>query len=103
VIAVVKPNLSDTESRELEEPLTEYGDIFAIGSDAYRRTDRVYHRIDTGKVRPICHPPRRLSVAKQADVGEMRHATTWSYVECIWKLHTVLFNLENEIEISRSL
>jgi hypothetical protein len=34
VIAGAKPNLSDNESREMEE-LTEYGDIFAMDSDYY--------------------------------------------------------------------
>jgi hypothetical protein len=33
VIAAVKPNLSDTESRDLEELLTKYGNIFALDSD----------------------------------------------------------------------
>jgi hypothetical protein len=40
VTAAVRPNLSDGESRELEEPLTEYGDIFAMNSKNYRWTDR---------------------------------------------------------------
>jgi hypothetical protein len=40
-------------------------------SDDYRRTDRLYHRIDMGEARPICQPPTRLLLAKQADVGEM--------------------------------
>jgi hypothetical protein len=30
-----RPNLSDAESRELEEILTEHGDIFDIKSDNY--------------------------------------------------------------------
>jgi hypothetical protein len=55
----------------LEELLTEYGDIFAMKSDDYRWTDKVYHRIDTGEARLICQTPRRLPPAKQGDVGEM--------------------------------
>jgi hypothetical protein len=35
VIAAAKPNLSDAESRELEELLTDYGDIFVVNSDDY--------------------------------------------------------------------
>jgi hypothetical protein len=31
----------------------------------------VYHRIDTGEARPICHPLRRLPLAKQAEATEM--------------------------------
>jgi hypothetical protein len=33
MIAVAKSKLSDAESRDLEELLTEYGDIFAMKSD----------------------------------------------------------------------
>jgi hypothetical protein len=58
MIAAAKPNLSDTESREMEE-LTEYGNIFAMDRDYYRQTHRVYHRTDTGKTRPISPSPRR--------------------------------------------
>jgi hypothetical protein len=39
--------LHDADSRELKELLTEYGEIFAMKTDDYGRTDRVYHRIDT--------------------------------------------------------
>jgi hypothetical protein len=49
VIAAARPNLSDAESRELEEHLTEYGDIFAMKSDDYGQKDRVNHRVDTGR------------------------------------------------------
>jgi hypothetical protein len=31
----------------------------------------VYHFIDTGETRPIRQPPRRLPLAKQAEVGEI--------------------------------
>jgi hypothetical protein len=48
VIATAKHNLSDAESWELEELLTEYGDIFDMDSDDYGRTERVYHSIDMG-------------------------------------------------------
>jgi hypothetical protein len=68
---VARPNLSDAESRESEELLTEYTDIFAMKSDDCGRTDRIYHRIDTGEARPIRQSPKRLPQAKQADVGEM--------------------------------
>jgi hypothetical protein len=55
----------------LEELLTEYEDIFAMDSDDYGWTNRVYHRTDTGEARLIRQPPRRLPLAKQADVGMM--------------------------------
>jgi hypothetical protein len=70
MLAAAKPNLSNAESQELEELLTEYSDIFAMDSDDYRLTDRVYHHIDMGEARPR-QPPRRLPWAKQADVGQM--------------------------------
>jgi hypothetical protein len=40
-------------------------------SDDNRRTDRSYHGIDTAEARPIRQPLKRLSLAKQADVGDM--------------------------------
>jgi hypothetical protein len=49
VIAAARPNLSNAESQELEELVTEYRDIFVMKSDDYRRTDKVYHCIDTGE------------------------------------------------------
>jgi hypothetical protein len=70
VIAAAKPNLSDAESRELEELLADYGDIFVVNSDDYGRTaESKYHHIDTAQ--PIGQSPRRLPLAKQAEVGEM--------------------------------
>jgi hypothetical protein len=62
----VRPNLVDAESPELKHLLTEYGDIFAVNNDDYRQTNRMYHRMDMGEA----PPPRRLPLAKQADVGE---------------------------------
>jgi hypothetical protein len=55
-ISAAKPNLSHAESRELEHLQTEYRVIFATKANDYGQTDRVYHRIDTGEVRPICQP-----------------------------------------------
>jgi hypothetical protein len=37
----------------------------------------VYHRIDTGKARPIQQPPRRLPVVKQAEVGKLLEDMQW--------------------------
>jgi hypothetical protein len=48
VIEAARSNLSDGEFQELEDLTTDYEDIFATGSEDYGRTDRVYHRIDTG-------------------------------------------------------
>jgi hypothetical protein len=71
VIAAARPNLSDAESREFEEFLTEYGDIFTMKYDDNGRTDRVHQCIDMREVRPIRQLPRRLSLAKRTQVGEI--------------------------------
>jgi hypothetical protein len=55
----------------LKELLTEYEDSFARDDEGYGRTNKVYHRIDTGDARPIRQPPRRIPLAKQAEVKEM--------------------------------
>jgi hypothetical protein len=47
------------------EELTEYGDVFAVDSDDYGRTNKMYHRIDTGDPRKIRHPESSLPVAKK--------------------------------------
>lgn len=52
------------------ELLTKYRVIFAMKSDGYCRTNRVYHRINMGQARPI-QPLRRLRLAKQVDVGKL--------------------------------
>jgi hypothetical protein len=71
VTEAVRPHLDDGEFRELEELVAEYEDIFAVDSQDHGRTIKVYHRIDTGEARPIRQPPRRLPLAKQAEVSEM--------------------------------
>jgi hypothetical protein len=45
MIPAFRLNLSDTESQELEELLTEYGDTFGMKGDNYKATSRVYHGI----------------------------------------------------------
>jgi hypothetical protein len=52
VVAAARENLSDKETRQLEELITEYEDAFATKGSDYGRTHRVYHCID-GKARPI--------------------------------------------------
>jgi hypothetical protein len=51
--------------------------IFAMKSSDYGQTDRVYHRISAGEVRLIWQPPRRLPIAKQAEVGKILEDTQW--------------------------
>jgi hypothetical protein len=66
-----RPHLGGGEFQELEELLAKYEDIFAVDSEDHGRTNKVYHRIDTGDARPIRQPPRWLPQAKQAEVSEM--------------------------------
>jgi hypothetical protein len=71
MIAAARPNLGDEEIWELAGLIAEYEDVFATQSGDYGRTNRVYHRIDTGEARPIRQPPRRLPLAKRAEATEM--------------------------------
>jgi hypothetical protein len=66
-----KPNLDATESQAFGELIAEFRDVFATISDDFGRTDRVRHWIDTFNVRPIRQPPRRIPLAKHAEVGNM--------------------------------
>jgi hypothetical protein len=65
VVTAAKPNLTNGEFQELEELLTEYEDISAEDDEDYGRTNKVYHRIDTGDARPIRKPPRISLANKQ--------------------------------------
>ncbi|XP_023708055.1 uncharacterized protein LOC111864779 [Cryptotermes secundus] len=71
VTTAAKPHLSTGEFQELEDLVSEFADIFARDKEDYGRTNKVYHRIDTGDAHPIRQPPRRVSLAKQAEVKEM--------------------------------
>jgi hypothetical protein len=71
IVTAARPHLPNEEIQEMEELLTEYEDIFAGADEDYGRTNKVYHRIDTGDARPIRQPPRRIPLAKQAEVKEM--------------------------------
>lgn len=62
--------LKHGEIQELEE-LLEYRDIFAMDIDDYGQTNSVRYHIETGGAQLIRQPPKRLPLAKQADVGEM--------------------------------
>jgi hypothetical protein len=66
VIVAAKPNLSDTESRELEQLLTEYRVIIAMNTDDYGWTDSVqpyrYGRGSTDSLTPEEAPPSGIDV-----------------------------------------
>jgi hypothetical protein len=53
----------------LKDVVSEYQDVFITRDGDYGRTDRVYHRIDTGDARPIRQPPKSLPLAKQNEVN----------------------------------
>jgi hypothetical protein len=71
VIAGARPNLSIREALALEELIGNYQDVFETKSGDHGRTERVYHRIDTSYAQLIRQPPRRLPLAKQAEVNGM--------------------------------
>jgi hypothetical protein len=80
VIAAAKPNLSDTESQELEEFLTKYGDIFAIGSDDYGQADNVpLYRYGRGLTNSSTPEDTRLSKTGGSGQDAQGHATSWGY------------------------
>jgi hypothetical protein len=70
VLAAARPNLSNEETKKPEE-ITMYEYISPTKTSYYGRTDRMYHHIETGDVRPIRQHPRRLLLSKQAEVGRM--------------------------------
>jgi hypothetical protein len=71
VRAGARPNLSRREAQALEEFIADYQDVLETKSGDHGRTEKVYHRIDTGDARPIRQPPRRLPLAKQAEVNDV--------------------------------
>jgi hypothetical protein len=70
VTKAARPHLGGREFQELEE-LPQYEDIFAVDSEDHGRSNKVNHRIDMGDAQPIRQPPRRLPLAKQAEVSKM--------------------------------
>jgi hypothetical protein len=63
--------MSLRETQALEELIADYQDAFERNSSDHRCTEKVCHRINTGDARPICQPPCRLSLVKQAEVNDM--------------------------------
>jgi hypothetical protein len=68
---VARPHLSNGEFQELESFLAECEDIFALDSEDHGRTSKVYRCIDTRDTQPIRYPPKKIPLAKQAEVSEM--------------------------------
>jgi hypothetical protein len=65
VTEAARPHLSHGELQEFEELLADYENIFAVGSEDQRWTNKLYHRTDMGEARPNRQPPRKLSLAKR--------------------------------------
>ena len=68
-----KINLDETvvegnEKEKLIQLITEYQDVFSLGSNDIGRADKVKHRIDTGSSYPIRQAPRRVPVAMKDEV-----------------------------------
>jgi hypothetical protein len=99
VISDAKPNLDAIETQKFEGLIAEFRDVFAINSDDFGRTDRVCHRMDTGDARPIRQPPRRLPLAKEAEVDDMLDDVKGKGVievsEGLWSSPVVLVRKKN--------
>jgi hypothetical protein len=77
MIAAARPNMSDTESREMEELRAEYGDISALKSDDYGCTNSIPpYRYGRGPT----YPPTLVEASSNKKDGGGRdargHATT---------------------------
>jgi hypothetical protein len=98
MIVAARPNLGDGEIRE-EDLITEYEEVFAAQNGDYGRTDRVYHRIDTGEARLIRQPPRRLPLAKPAEASDvledMRQCGVIEESKSPWSSPVVLVRKKN--------
>jgi hypothetical protein len=54
-----RPNVSLREAQALEQLIADYQEVFETKSCDYGRTEKVYHRIDTGEVRSIRQSPSK--------------------------------------------
>jgi hypothetical protein len=66
MIVAARRNLSDVESRELQELLSEYGDMFVMMNGDYGRINRVFDPVGTGAARPMRQQPRRPAFLSKA-------------------------------------
>lgn len=58
-------HLTAEETRQLEQLLFKYKDVFSENNQDIGRTERVVHRIETGNIPPIRTQPRRLPLGKK--------------------------------------
>ena len=64
-------NLHRNDFLRAETLLEDFADVFSTGDDDQGKIGLVTHRNDTQDSTPIRQIPRRLSLAKQAEVNEM--------------------------------
>jgi hypothetical protein len=70
-MAGARQNLSIRESLALEELIADCQYGFETKSGDHKRTERLYQSIDNGESHPNRQPPRRIPLAKQAEVNVM--------------------------------
>lgn len=68
IIDKVHESISVEEKQKLANFLKEYQSSFSCSSSDMGKTDLVKHSINTGNARPIKQPPRRIPLAKMAEV-----------------------------------
>ena len=64
-------HLTAAQLEKVRYLLGSYQSIFSQGDGDYGHTNRVLHHIDTGDAQPIRQPPRRVPLAKQAEVRDL--------------------------------
>jgi predicted aspartyl protease len=64
-------HLTDEQIKKARAFIRTESDAFATADEPTGRTNIVQHRINTGNVKPIRQPPRRLSLAKHEEVTQM--------------------------------
>jgi hypothetical protein len=64
-------HLTDEQIKNAKAFIRTESDAFATADDPTGRTNIVQHRINTGNIKPIRQPPRRLPPAKHQEVTQM--------------------------------
>ena len=71
LLGVDTHTMDAVQKRELQELVSEFADVFSTGKHDLGRTDRVYHKIDTGDTTPIKQSPRRLPIHQRREVKQL--------------------------------
>ena len=64
--------LETTKKEVVHQLLCQFPDRFSTGTNDLRCTDMVRHKIHTGNAKPVCQPPRKLSLAEVEKMSEMQ-------------------------------